>query len=108
VKLFAGYPPKPTGTQSEAWPTKYTSPDLILTNGPATGVIVVIASLVVRYFGLQRGGQMRTVFVESWARVKTLSISGNILLYLALTDRFFVQWEALKGGRKEWRGFLVN
>jgi beta-1,4-N-acetylglucosaminyltransferase len=105
MRLLAGFP---SCTASGTRILKFASPDLILTNGPATGVIVVLASLIIRYFGLQRGGQMRTVFVESWARVRTLSLSGNILLHFGLTDRFFVQWEALKGGRKEWRGFLVD
>jgi beta-1,4-N-acetylglucosaminyltransferase len=105
MRLLVGFHPKSScGTRI----LKFASPDLILTNGPATGVIVVLASLIIRYLGLQRGGQMRTIFVESWARVRTLSLSGNILLRLGLTDRFFVQWEALKGGRKEWRGFLVD
>jgi beta-1,4-N-acetylglucosaminyltransferase len=85
-----------------------TSPDMILTNGPATGVIVILASLIVRFLGLQRGGEMRTIYVESWARVRSLSLSGKILLWGGLTDRFLVQWENLKGGRAEWRGFLVE
>ena len=45
-----------------------TSPDLIITNGPATGVIVVLASLIVKFLGLQKRGDMRSIFVESWAR----------------------------------------
>jgi len=85
-----------------------TTPDMILTNGPATGVIVVIAVLILRYFGMQGEGEMKSIYVESWARVRTLSLSGKILLKLGLTDRFLVQWEALKGGRAEWRGFLVE
>jgi beta-1,4-N-acetylglucosaminyltransferase len=85
-----------------------TSPDLIVTNGPATGVIVVLASLMIRFFGWQRTGEMRTVYVESWARVRSLSLSGKILLWCGFTDRFLVQWEALKGKRAEWRGFLVE
>lgn len=109
--------------------TKQTYPDLILTNGPGTGVCVVLASLILLFFGfsgpassLERGGedvadrqaawqhagQMRTIFVESWARVKTLSLSGKILL--PLVDRFLVQWPALEGrggGKAEFVGSLV-
>jgi beta-1,4-N-acetylglucosaminyltransferase len=85
-----------------------TSPDMILTNGPATGVIVVLASLIAKFLGMQRGGQMKTIYVESWARVKSLSLSGKILLWGGLTDRFLVQWKALEKGRAEWRGFLVE
>ncbi len=85
-----------------------TSPDLIVTNGPATGVIIVLASLIVKFFGLQRIGEMRSIYVESWARVKTLSLSGKILYKFGLTDRFLVQWEGLARGRAEYRGPLVE
>jgi beta-1,4-N-acetylglucosaminyltransferase len=101
-------------------------PDLIVTNGPGTGVIVIAASLILRFFGVSskikhpnniqpgkapseggEGGQMRTIFVESWARVKTLSFSGKILL--PIVDRFLVQWKGLEGlgHRAEYVGFLI-
>jgi beta-1,4-N-acetylglucosaminyltransferase len=105
-------------------------PDLILTNGPGTGVCVVLASLFLRFFGFsgpstsssdskaktapsqklqwQHSGHMRTIFVESWARVTTLSLSGKILL--PLVDRFLVQWPTLEGrggGKAEFVGTLV-
>jgi beta-1,4-N-acetylglucosaminyltransferase len=95
-------------------------PDLILTNGPGTGVCVVLASLILRFFGFsgpsslknqshwQHSGQMRTIFVESWARVRTLSLSGKILL--PFVDRFLVQWPSLEGrggGKAEFVGALA-
>lgn len=105
-------------------------PDLILTNGPGTGVCVVLASLILLFFGFsgpasstsgenvegkpdrlsqwQQSGRMRTIFIESWARVKTLSLSGRILL--PFVDRFLVQWPALEGkggGKAEFVGALV-
>ena len=100
----------------------HTSPDLILTNGPGTGVCVVIASIILLFFGMggsshdgkyHSSGQMRTIYVESWARVKALSLSGVLLK--PLVDRFVVQWEALqrkegekeRGGRAEFVGVLV-
>ncbi|KAF2759652.1 oligosaccharide biosynthesis protein Alg14 like protein, partial [Pseudovirgaria hyperparasitica] len=58
-------------------------PDLILTNGPGTGVIVVLASLVLRLCnvgGASSQDKMRTLYIESWARVKSLSLSGRLLL----------------------------
>ena len=101
-------------------------PDLILTNGPATGVCVVLAaklirllryiciSLTVWYCGNRNPavlsvyeGQtptpypLRTVFIESWARVTSLSLSGKILL--PLVDRFLVQWPSLLG-KRAWKG----
>lgn len=85
-------------------------PDLILVNGPATGTIVVLASLVLRFFevwGCNRRRKMRTVYVESWARVKRLSLSGRLLE--PVVDKFLVQWPQLEraGGRAEYVGGLV-
>lgn len=89
-------------------------PDLILTNGPATATIVVLASLLLRFFnvgGCSSQGKMRTIYVESWARVRRLSLSGRMLC--GVVDRFLVQWEGLEGakgwagGRAEYRGVLV-
>ena len=107
-------------------PRRHGYPDLILTNGPGTGVCVVLASIVLLCLGLSgplepkpdtagaqqqkpyhHSGQMRTIYVESWARVKTLSLSGTILLPLA--DRFLVQWPKAvnEGSRAECVGALV-
>ncbi|KFX93124.1 hypothetical protein O988_06974 [Pseudogymnoascus sp. VKM F-3808] len=104
-----------------------TSPDVILTNGPATGVLVLIAAFVLRFLGIVGGERMRGVYVESWARVGGLSLSGRIIEGMGLAERFLVQWEPGLGrngreeeivetgkvvgkrrGRREWRGFLVE
>ena len=34
---------------------------------------------------------MRSIYIESWARVKTLSLSGKILRFIV--GRFLVQWK---------------
>ena len=93
----------------------YGYPDLILTNGPGTAVCVVLASVMVRFFSpvlprrwSAKKGKMRTIYVESWARVRRLSLSGKILVWVV--DRFLVQWDALKGaggGKAEYIGVLV-
>ncbi|OGM41773.1 UDP-N-acetylglucosamine transferase subunit alg14 [Aspergillus bombycis] len=105
-------------------------PDVILTNGPATAVCVILAARLLRLYNFIRGfvpfkkafggenlaptdHQLRTIFIESWARVTTLSLSGKILL--PFSDRFLVQWPRLagigawKGMRKtEYVGMLVD
>ncbi len=91
-------------------------PDVIVTNGPATAVMVILAATILKFLGLSPLWKMKTVYVESWARVKTLSLSGKILLWSGICDTFLVQWEALartingNGLRKkvEWVGFLVE
>lgn len=88
-------------------------PDLILTNGPATAVCVIMAAKFLRLFRRyamkeKKQGNMptvqdirlRTIFVESWARVTTLSLSGKLLL--PFVDRFLVQWPALEGKAAWW------
>ena len=86
-------------------------PDLVLCNGPATATVLVFTSMVMRFFdvkGCSTRGKMRTIYVESWARVKKLSLSGQLLK--SVVDRFIVQWPQLEhtaGGRAEYRGCLV-
>ena len=52
---------------------------------------------------------MRIVYVESFCRVEHLSLTGEILYKLHLTDKFYVQWESLadKFPRSEFIGRLV-
>lgn len=85
----------------------YSTPDMIITNGPATGVIVVLASLFLRFTGYEGHGIMRTTYVESWARVSSLSLSGKILDY-GLVDHFIVQWEQLQNQHREYKGVVVE
>ena len=91
-------------------------PDVIVTNGPGTAIIVILASYILKFFAVAPLWKMKVIYIESWARVKTLSLSGKILLWTGLFDRFLVQWEELaravkgkrNGKRVEWRGFLVD
>ena len=88
----------------------YTYADLILTNGPATATILILASLLLRFFALPgTSGKMRTIYVESWARVQGLSLSGKILVAVGACERVLVQWEGLsRAGRGEFKGVLVR
>jgi beta-1,4-N-acetylglucosaminyltransferase len=86
-----------------------TYPDLILLNGPATSTIVLLSALMVRFFdwrGRTRG-KLRSIYVESWARVKSLSLSARIITTLGAADRVLVQWEYL-AGKGEYRGCLIR
>lgn len=64
-------------------------PRLLLTNGPATGAVVALAARLLCL-------RTRVVYVESVARVDSLSLSGRIVYHLDLSDRFIVQWPELK------------
>lgn len=91
---------------------RFSYPDVILANGPATAVCIILAARILRLFhyltallfgrkGIASDFQLRTIFVESWARVTTLSLSGKLLL--PFVDRFLVQWPGLEG-KMAWPG----
>lgn len=63
-------------------------PDLILCNGPATCVPVCYVAFLLKLFFINR--HCKITFVESFCRVKTLSLSGWLLL--PIVDIFVVQW----------------
>lgn len=70
----------------EAWRIlRRERPSLMLSTGAGPAVPV---TLVGKLFGV------RTVFVETAARVTAPSLTGRIMYYLA--DRFFFQWESLE------------
>jgi len=113
-------------------PTQYTYPHLILTNGPATATILILAALIIRFlldplplipnplstFLPNPQGKLRTIYIESFARVRRMSLSGRILVACGMCERVVVQWEGLASpglglgdtgwGRKEFRGVLVE
>ena len=66
-------------------------PDFILVNGPGVCVPICFWSFVLRIFSLS---STRITFVESFCRVKSLSLTGKILYYFV--DDFIVQHEELK------------
>lgn len=66
----------------------HARPDLILSNGPGTCVPICLVAFLFKVFYIN--SRCKIAFIESFCRVKTLSLSGWILLYL--TDIFVVQW----------------
>ncbi|XP_034671158.1 UDP-N-acetylglucosamine transferase subunit ALG14 homolog [Drosophila subobscura] len=67
-------------------------PQLVLCNGPGTCVPYCYAAYMWRLLG-RLPAHSRIVFVESFCRVETLSLSGRLLL--PLVDMFVVHWPAL-------------
>lgn len=67
-------------------------PDLILCNGPGTCVPICLIAFVFKVLGLLKA-QSKIVFVESFCRVNTISLTGRILIYFV--DSFVVQWPKL-------------
>ena len=72
-------------------------PDLVIANGPATAFILICAAFVLRYLALSgTGDSLRCIYIESWARLHTLSLTGKLLRACGLCDRFLVQWPDLE------------
>jgi beta-1,4-N-acetylglucosaminyltransferase len=66
-------------------------PDLIITNGPATGFFVGFAAYLLKIFWIAPEESMQILYVESWARVRTLSLTGKLFYYTNIADVFLVQ-----------------
>lgn len=72
-------------------------PDMILTNGPGTCVPVCLVAFWLKIFFFNRNCQI--IYVESYCRVKTLSLSGKILLWIS--NLFVAQWpDVAKSSKK--------
>jgi beta-1,4-N-acetylglucosaminyltransferase len=69
-------------------------PQLILCNGPGTCIPICFAALIYRVLGVWKTS-CKIVFVESYCRVQTLSLTGKLLYYAA--DLFIVHWKELQG-----------
>ncbi|KAF8474935.1 oligosaccharide biosynthesis protein Alg14-like protein, partial [Kalaharituber pfeilii] len=79
-------------------------PDVVVCNGPGSAAIVVGTCFSYKFLGIYN---TRTIYVESFARVSSLSLSGKLLY--PFVDRFIVQWPGLreKFPRAEYHGVLV-
>lgn len=77
-------------------------PELIICNGPGTCVPICLISFLMKLFFINR--KCKIVFIESFCRVKTLSLSGKILIWI--TDLFVVQWPQIISGKIKYFGRL--
>jgi beta-1,4-N-acetylglucosaminyltransferase len=66
------------------------NPKLIICNGPGTCIPLCIIAFLFKVLCIR---QCIVIFVESFCRVKTFSLTGKILYYLA--DHVIVQWPYL-------------
>jgi len=66
-------------------------PDLVLCNGPGTCVPVCLVAFMMKLFHY---ADTSIIFVESICRVKSLSLTGKLMYFIA--DLIIVQWPELK------------
>jgi len=65
-------------------------PDFILTNGPGTSIPICFSAFLIRFI-TQR--YISVVFIESFACVDHLSVTGLLLYFSSQTDLFFCSME---------------
>lgn len=70
-----------------------SKPHLILLNGPGTCCILALWFKIWEILDFTTSDSSNMVYVESLARINTLSLTGKILYYLS--DMFVVQWPQL-------------
>ena len=68
-------------------------PNVILCNGPGTCIPICAITLLYRFLNILPNHQTYIVFIESFCRVQTLSLSGKLLHPVA--DLFIVHWKEL-------------
>ncbi|CAO3642203.1 unnamed protein product [Cunninghamella blakesleeana] len=81
-----------------------TMPDIIICNGPGSCLPLCILSFAIKFLGLK---SITIVYIESYARVHDLSLTGKILY--GWVDLFLVQWPDLvkKYPKTQYHGILV-
>ena len=74
---------------------QFKYPHVVLTNGPATGFVVCLVAHLLKVFYLAPRDRLKMVYVESWARTRSLSLTGRLFLWSGIADMFCVQHEEL-------------
>lgn len=68
-------------------------PHVITTNGPGTGFLVALVAHLLKILWVRN--RMKIVFFETWAHVRTLSLTGKLFHWTRLPDVYLVQHQPL-------------
>ncbi|KAL6824544.1 Alg14 domain-containing protein [Trichoderma sp. SZMC 28015] len=66
-------------------------PSRVFSNGPATGFFVALAVHLLKMAYLVPESCMKVIYIESWARISTLSLTGKLLFHTGIADVFVTQ-----------------
>ncbi|KAK3314651.1 oligosaccharide biosynthesis protein Alg14 like-domain-containing protein [Apodospora peruviana] len=86
---------EPTSRSEKRYGRQFKYPHVIVTNGPASGFIVSLVAHFLKVFYLVPRNRLKIVYIESWARSRTLSLTGKLFLWTGIADKFCVQHETL-------------
>lgn len=70
-------------------------PQAVVTNGPGTGFVMAVVVWALKIFGMLPVRSCQVLFIESFARIRTLSLTGKLFYYTGLAARFVVQHAAV-------------
>ena len=89
--------------------TQWHLPQVIVTNGPGTGFVLCVLAHLLKILHMAPPQALKIVYIESLARVKTLSLTGKLFEMTNIADVFIVQHPSLaKKHVKMFGGFMVD
>ncbi|KAI1461217.1 glycosyltransferase family 1 protein [Annulohypoxylon moriforme] len=74
---------------------QFRCPGVVATDGPGAGFMFLLAAHWIKMIFVVPSGFLKTIFVESWARVNSLSLSGKLIKHFTLADVFIVQYKGI-------------
>ncbi|KAK3344859.1 oligosaccharide biosynthesis protein Alg14 like-domain-containing protein [Neurospora tetraspora] len=74
---------------------EFTYPHVIVTNGPANGFVVCFVAHLLKIFYLIPENRAKMVYIETWARSRTMSLTGKLFLKTGIADVVGVQHQSL-------------
>jgi len=86
---------EPDSRPKKTFGRAYKYPHVVVTNGPATGFIIAMVAHLLKIFYLAPQNRLKLVYIESWARAKTLSLTGKLFHKTGIANVFCVQHQTL-------------
>jgi beta-1,4-N-acetylglucosaminyltransferase len=86
---------EPNLRPSRTYGYQFKYPHVIVTNGPASGFIIGMVAHLLKIFYLAPPHRLKIVYIESWAKTKTLSLTGKLFYWTGIANMFCVQHETL-------------
>ncbi|OTA65435.1 glycosyltransferase family 1 protein [Hypoxylon sp. EC38] len=75
--------------------TEFRFPGVIVTDGPGSGFLFLLVAHWLKMWFIVPDDFMKTVFIESWARVNSISLTGKLIDNFYLADVFIAQYKNL-------------
>ncbi|KAI0843362.1 glycosyltransferase family 1 protein [Hypoxylon sp. FL0890] len=75
--------------------TDYRFPGVIVTDGPGSGFLFLLAAHWLKMWFMVPDDFMQSIFIESWARVNSMSLTGKLIDRFCLADVFIAQYKTM-------------